>query len=202
MRRWADAGHGALSDRRRVPRPEGAATRVRSCASDARRTGLRMAMIAFDRNAGIELRAEADSSAAMEDVLAVHLTNLGLPANRLELHFDLAAATMRVSGCVDQQDQRERIVLCSGNVLGIAGVEDGLEVIMPSEASRWRFVQPGDTFESIAHDAYRDAARGQDLRRSNQPLVGDVEVPTPGWLLRIPPLDGLTAHRAGTGGLT
>ncbi|MBT9594931.1 MAG: hypothetical protein IV094_02935 [Vitreoscilla sp.] len=161
-----------------------------------------MGMIAFNRNTGVNLRAaNTPASAPMaasevtEAVLVAHLTALGLAVNSIEIHFDPSTATVRVAGSVERQDQRERLVLCCGNVRGVAAVDDCLAVIMPSAVSCWRFVQPGDLFESIARDAYRDADRGDDLRSANQPLVGGAEPPTAGWLLRIPPLESLSSRR-------
>lgn len=154
-----------------------------------------MSLISFGKDAGIQLPAPMaagsgmDSpSAALPLSLAVqaHLASLGLPATDLELAFDAERAVLHVSGCVPDQDTRERIVLCCGNVRGVAAVDDCMTVFMPSEVSRWRFVQPGDTLARIATDAYRDAQRAPQLRAANQPLMGDTEDPQPGWLLRVP----------------
>lgn len=151
-------------------------------------------MISFGRDAGIELpalTATADAPvppAPAHLCLAVsaHLASLGLQAMDLELSFDAPRAVMRVSGCAPDQDTRERIVLCCGNLRGVAAVDDRMTVFMPSEVSRWRFVQPGDTLARIATDVYRDARRATQLRAANQPLMGDTEDPQPGWLLRVP----------------
>ena len=153
-------------------------------------------MIAFDRESGLDLFgpvAQASglpsSGDAQVEALRLHLSRLGLLAGPLDIAYEPATGIVRLSGSVAQQDRRERIVLCCGNVRGVSGVHDLTVVVMPSEISRWRFVQPGDTFESIARDAYRDAERGEDLRSANQPLVGHAGALEPGWLLRIPAPD-------------
>lgn len=150
-------------------------------------------MISFGRDAGIDLpaptrAAEGNAAAAAPLCVAVqaHLAALGLKAHQLELTFDPQRAVMRVSGCAPDQDTRERIVLCCGNVRGVAAVDDRMTVLMPSEVSRWRFVQPGDTLARIATDLYRDERRAQHLRAANQPLIGEADELQPGWLLRVP----------------
>jgi nucleoid-associated protein YgaU len=142
-------------------------------------------MIAFDRDSGVDVFDPA-APAAVEEGLRAHLGRLGLAAGALEFHYDPATGIVQIAGQVEHQDQRERIVLCCGNVRGVGGVDDRMAVVMPSELSRWRFVQPGDTFESIARDAYRDANRGRELRSANEPLLSGAQALATGWLLRIP----------------
>jgi nucleoid-associated protein YgaU len=152
----------------------------------------RVGLISFGREAGIQLpqvasAGEGDARAArLCSAVEAHLGRLGLQAMDLELAFDAERAVLRVSGCAPDQDTRERIVLCCGNVCGVAAVDDRMLVQMPSDVSRWRFVQPGDTLAAIANDVYRDAARAPQLRAANQPLMGEAEDPQPGWLLRVP----------------
>ncbi|MFZ5551362.1 MAG: BON domain-containing protein [Pseudomonadota bacterium] len=150
-----------------------------------------MSLISFGRDAGIDLPAQPAAEggtppAPLCMAVQAHLAALGLQAHQLELSFDPQRAVMRVSGCAPDQDTRERIVLCCGNVRGVAAVDDRMTVLMPSEVSRWRFVQPGDTLARIATDLYRDERRAQHLRAANQPLIGEADELQPGWLLRVP----------------
>jgi hypothetical protein len=152
----------------------------------------RLGLISFGREAGIQLPPPglAGEGGVPETRLCsaveAHLGLLGLRAMDLDLTFDAEHAVMRISGCAPDQDTRERIVLCCGNVRGVAAVDDRMLVQMPSAVSRWRFVQPGDTLAGIAGDVYRDPARAPQLRAANQPLMGEAEDPQPGWLLRVP----------------
>ncbi|MBT9597631.1 MAG: BON domain-containing protein [Vitreoscilla sp.] len=136
-----------------------------------------MTRLSFDKEAGIDLPAGA---------LNGHLAGLGLRAEDLDASFDALNGVVSVRGCAPSQDMRERIVLCCGNVRGVAAVDDRMTVVMPSEVSRWRFVQPGETLARIALDLYRDASRAQHLRAANQPLIGDADTLAAGWLLRVP----------------
>ncbi len=153
-----------------------------------------MGRISFDREAGVRLPAlsaakeggNAQGDAALGPAIEAHVSRLGLRAGQFEAVHDPESGVLRLSGCAESQDMRERIVLCCGNVLGVAAVEDRMTVLMPSDVSRWRFVQPGDTLARIAADAYRDANRAQQLRAANQPLLGDTDELQPGWLLRVP----------------
>jgi nucleoid-associated protein YgaU len=143
-----------------------------------------VSLISFGREAGIELPGTEGTPLCR--AVAEHLGSMGLRARQLELSHDRLTGVMRVGGCAPDQDTRERIVLCCGNVRGVAGVDDRMTVEMPSEASRWRFVQPGDTLARIARDFYRDERRAPQLRAANQPLIGDALDLQPGWLLRMP----------------
>lgn len=153
-----------------------------------------MSRISFDREAGVRLPAlpaangggDAPSDGALGPAIEAHVSRLGLRAAHFEAVYEPEGGVLRLSGCAESQDVRERIVLCCGNVRGVAAVEDCMTVLMPSDVSRWRFVQPGDTLARIAADAYRDANRAQHLRAANQPLLGDTDELQPGWLLRVP----------------
>jgi nucleoid-associated protein YgaU len=155
-----------------------------------------VSLMSFDREAGADLlatgavppngEAALSAPATLCRAIEVHLDRLGLRADGLEVTYDRGRSVLRVSGCAASQDIRERILLCCGNVRGVAAVDDRMTVVMPSEASRWRFVQPGDTLARIANDLYRDARREQQLRAANQPLIGDTDELQPGWLLRVP----------------
>lgn len=153
-----------------------------------------MSLISFDREAGVQLPAppaahpggDAPGDAALGPAIEAHVARLGLRAEDFEAVYEPGRGVVRLSGCAESQDARERIVLCCGNVQGVAAVEDRMTVLMPSDVSRWRFVQPGDTLARIAADAYRDANRAQQLRAANQPLLGDTDQLQPGWLLRVP----------------
>jgi nucleoid-associated protein YgaU len=155
-----------------------------------------VSLLSFDREAGADLLAARPVQPDGETPLAAaatlcraiedHLDQLGLHAEQLEVTYDSTRALLRVSGCAVSQDARERILLCCGNVRGVAAVDDRMTVLMPSEVSRWRFVQPGDTLARIADDLYRDARREHQLRAANQPLIGDTDELQPGWLLRVP----------------
>ncbi|MGM9487585.1 BON domain-containing protein [Ideonella sp. YS5] len=152
-----------------------------------------MSWISFDREAGTQLLApaaneggDAPGDATLGPAIEAHVMRLGLRAERFEALYEAGRGVLLLSGCAESQDVRERIVLCCGNVHGVAAVEDRMTVLMPSDVSRWRFVQPGETLAAIAYDAYRDANRAQQLRAANQPLLGDTDQLQPGWLLRVP----------------
>lgn len=123
---------------------------------------------------------------ALGAAIEAHIAQLGLRVNGFEASFDAGSAVLHVLGCADSQDQRERVVLCCGNVRGVAAVDDRMTVLMPSEVSPWRFVQPGDTLARIAADHYRDPARAAHVRDANRPLLGDSDELQPGWRLRLP----------------
>jgi hypothetical protein len=146
-----------------------------------------VSLMSFDRAAGADLLAgDGSGPRALCQAIEARLRQLGLQAEMLEVSFDPAQSLVSVAGCAISQDMRERILLCCGNVRGVAAVEDRMTVVMPSNASRWRFVQNGETLATIAADAYRDARRQHQLRDANRHLLGDGDELQPGWLLRVP----------------
>lgn len=151
-----------------------------------------VSLMSFDRAAGTDLLAGQAVDDGPFDALALcraiggHLAALGLKAEQLEIGYEPSRSLLSVAGCAANQDTRERILLCCGNVRGVAALDDHMTVVMPSDASRWRFVQQGDTLARIAADAYRDAQRAHQLRDANRPLLGDTDELQPGWLLRVP----------------
>lgn len=146
--------------------------------------------ISFDREAGVDLLGgtpgDKGDASRLGPAIEAHLGRLGVRAEQFELAYDAIKGVVTLTGLAGNQDMRERLVLCIGNVRGVAAVDDLMTVIMPSDVSRWHFVQPGDTLTRIAHDVYRDPSRVQQLRAANQPLIGDGEALPAGWLLRVP----------------
>ena len=146
--------------------------------------------ISFDRDAGVDLLGGAPvdkgDAGRLGPAIEAHLARLGVRAEQFELAYEPIHGVVTLTGLAGNQDMRERLVLCIGNVRGVAAVDDLMTVVMPSDVSRWRFVQPGDTLARIAHDVYRDLSRVHQLRAANQPLIGDGEALPAGWLLRVP----------------
>jgi nucleoid-associated protein YgaU len=116
-----------------------------------------------------------------------YIATQGLSASGLKVSFDGASATVTVSGQAPDQATREKIVLCCGNVQGVAQVRDEMTVAGGGDKSTFRTVKSGDTLSRIAKDAYGDANAYMKIFEANKPMLKDPDKIYPGQVLRIPP---------------
>ena len=162
-----------------------------------------MSLISFIKEAGEKLfnRAPApaspSASAAAPDVAALnasaaaaiekYIASQNLSAQGLAVKFDGATQTVVVSGVAPDQATREKIVLCCGNVSGVAKVDDQLTVAASgSAASTYHTVKSGDTLSKIAKEAYGDANTYMKIFEANKPMLSNPDKIYPGQVLRIP----------------
>jgi len=124
---------------------------------------------------------------AMEQALLDYMRSQNLPVENLIVAFDSAAATVTVSGSAPDQVTREKIVLCCGNVQGVAHVNDQIQVATgAADESKWYEVKNGDTLSKIAREFYGDANRYSAIFEANKPMLSDPDKIYPGQMLRIP----------------
>jgi nucleoid-associated protein YgaU len=107
----------------------------------------------------------------------------------LKVSFDAGAATVHVSGKVNDQATKEKVILCCGNVAGVEKVEEDLTVREQAPASRFHTVQKGDTLSKIAQQVYGDANKYQAIFKANKPMLKHPDKIYPGQSLRVPPLN-------------
>ena len=113
----------------------------------------------------------------------------GLGLNVRNLHVDLQDDTAIVSGEVDSQSEREKVILALGNVTGIAAVDDRLTVSAPEPEAEAQFyeVKSGDSLSKIAKKFYGNAMKYPVIFEANKPMLQDPDKIYPGQVLRIPP---------------
>ena len=121
---------------------------------------------------------------------ATALTNLvqqmGLKAENLNVQVDGEKATL--TGKVDSQEVREKIVLLVGNTEGIGKVDDQLQVARQEPEAQYYDVKPGDSLSKIAKQVYGDANQYNRIFEANKPMLKDPDKIYPGQKLRIPAL--------------
>ncbi len=106
-----------------------------------------------------------------------------------ELKIDVVGDTATVHGKVDDQSERERVVLAVGNVIGIARVDDRLETKKKGAESQMYTVVSGDSLSKIAKKFYGDAGKYPAIFEANKPMLKDPDKIYPGQVLRIPPAE-------------
>lgn len=124
---------------------------------------------------------------ALERAILDYMAAQNLPIENLTVAFDSATATVTVSGSVPDQVTREKIVLCCGNVQGVAQVNDQIRVAAgAADGAKWYEVKSGDTLSKIARQFYGDPDRYSVIFEANKPMLSDPDKIYPGQMLRIP----------------
>ena len=160
-----------------------------------------MSLISFLKEAGEKLfktapaatvsAAPAPGVADMNETAAVaiekYIATQNLTAQNLDVKFDGATQTVTVSGVAADQATKEKIVLCCGNVSGVAKVNDQLTVASSGEKpATFHAVVSGDTLSKIAKQVYGDANAYMKIFEANKPMLSDPNKIYPGQSLRIP----------------
>jgi nucleoid-associated protein YgaU len=168
-----------------------------------------MGLISFFKDAGEKLfghkeaeqvaaRAQAGEAAAQSkleelnsqaaDAIVAYVHAQGLDAESLAVAFDGANSTVSVFGTAPDQATREKIVLCCGNVAGVAKVEDGMSTGESEPEATYYEVVRGDTLSKIAKQQYGDANKYPVIFEANKPMLTHPDKIYPGQVLRIPPI--------------
>lgn len=150
-----------------------------------------MGLIDFMREAGEDLlgrispaAAEAPATVDTEGIVQA-VRDLGLKVDDLSVKLTGDVAT--VTGTAASQTDREKTILVVGNTVGVASVDDQLQVAAPQPQSTYYKVQSGDTLSKIAKTHYGDAMRYPEIFEANRPMLKDPDKIYPGQVLRIPP---------------
>jgi nucleoid-associated protein YgaU len=119
--------------------------------------------------------------------LQLLVAKLGLEVENLRI--EVKGDTAVVHGKVDDQAEREKVVLAVGNVVGIAHVDDRMETAVKTPAATFHTVVRGDTLSKIAKQYYGAAGKYPKIFEANRPLLSDPDKIYPGQVLRIPPAE-------------
>lgn len=166
-----------------------------------------MGMISFLKDAGEKLfggkpaiaAAQAEPSnadklaAANQEAAAAirtYLKTQNLPADDLDIRFNGADQIVTVAGLVPSQSTREKVVVCCGNVAGVAAVADEMQCAEPADECTYHTVARGDTLSAIAKSVYGNANLYPAIFEANQPMLSSPDRIYPGQVLRIPPQQG------------
>src|SRR6188768_4321239 len=120
-----------------------------------------MGLLSFIKEAGEKLfghaeaatiadpeKAKAASDAASEAIVK-YIHALNLDATGLLVNFDAAKGVVTVYGVAPDQETKEKIVLCCGNVAGVTSVNDMMSVDQSGPDGKFYTVVSGDTLSKI-----------------------------------------------------
>jgi len=166
-----------------------------------------MGLLSFIKEAGEKLFGGSEAKAAEQQVKAAptpenvaamsaaagkaigdYIKANGIDTSGLNIAFDATKATVTVDGQVPDQATKEKILLCCGNVAGVAAVNDLLTVKEAAPEAQYHTVVSGDNLSKIAKKFYGDANKYPVIFEANKPMLKDPNKIYPGQLLRIPPL--------------
>ena len=165
-----------------------------------------MGMLSFIKEAGEKLfgkgkaqeamtQAQADPSSADKqkaandaaaDAIVAYIESQNLKATGLTVTFDGSTAT--VYGIAADQATKEKIVLCCGNVQGVASVNDQMTVDQSAPEAQYYTVVKGDNLSKISKQYYGDPNKYNKIFEANKPMLKSPDLIYPGQVLRIPPL--------------
>jgi nucleoid-associated protein YgaU len=166
-----------------------------------------MSLLSFIKDAGEKLfgKGEAQATAASAqadpqsqdkvkaandaaaDAILTYIQTQNLKATGLTVTFDGASATATVYGVAENQPTREKIVLCCGNVTGVAAVNDMMSVDQSAPEAEYYTVVKGDTLSKISKQYYGDPNKYNAIFEANKPMLKSPDLIYPGQKLRIPP---------------
>ena len=142
------------------------------------------AMTAAQADPSSQEKAKAANDAAADAILA-YIEAQGLKATGLTVTFDGSTAT--VYGVADTQAVKEKIVLCCGNVQGVAAVNDKMTVVQSEPEAQYYTVVKGDNLSKISKQFYGDPNKYAKIFEANKPMLKSPDLIYPGQVLRIPP---------------
>ena len=166
-----------------------------------------MGLLAFMKEAGEKLfgkgTAQAAQQAAQADpapdkieaanvaaaqAIEAYIAQMQLNAAGLAVAFDGSTGTVTVMGLAPDQETREKIVLCCGNVTGVAAVNDMMSVDQSADEATFYTVVSGDNLSKIAKAFYGNANKYPVIFEANKPMLSSPDKIYPGQKLRIPAL--------------
>jgi nucleoid-associated protein YgaU len=163
-----------------------------------------MGLMSFIKEAGEKLFGKGEAQAAAKsaesdpnqtvaanqaasDAIVDYIHKMNLDAEGLSVAFDGSSGAVTVSGMAKDQATKEKILLCCGNVAGVAKVNDELSVATPEDEAQYYTVVKGDTLSKIAKQYYSDANAYPKIFEANKPMLSHPDKIYPGQTLRIPP---------------
>ena len=165
-----------------------------------------MGMLSFIKEAGEKLFGRGEAKAAQEaaastptpeniaalsktagDAIETYIGTMNLKVEALDVSFDAPSGTVTVSGVAPDQQTKEKVVLCCGNVANVAAVNDLMTVANPEPESQWYVVASGDNLSKISKQYYGTANKYTQIFEANKPMLTHPDKIYPGQVLRIPP---------------
>ena len=128
----------------------------------------------------------AAANRAAGDAILAYIKAQNLPTIGLTVTFDGATSTVKVAGSVPDQESKEKVMLCCGNVAGVEHVEEEILVETVEPEAEFYTVEKGDNLSKISKMHYGDPNKYMAIFEANKPMLKHPDKIYPGQLLRIP----------------
>ncbi|MGN6458955.1 MAG: peptidoglycan-binding protein LysM [Achromobacter mucicolens] len=147
-----------------------------------------MGLLNFIKDVGEKLFGASEAKAATAEELKKELDKHGLNADGLQITVDGDKVT--VAGQALSTEEAEKISLALGNTVGVAAVDNQLQVKQATPEATMYTVQKGDNLWKIAEAQYGkgQGAKNTLIFEANKPMLTSPDKIYPGQVLRIPPL--------------
>ena len=143
------------------------------------------AIVEAQADPAAEEKAKAASDAAA-DAIVTYIHAMNLDATGLLVTFEAKSGVVTVYGVAPDQQTKEKIVLCCGNVAGVTAVNDMMSVDQSAPEARYYTVVSGDTLSKISKQHYGNANEYMKIFEANKPMLNHPDKIYPGQTLRIP----------------
>lgn len=151
-----------------------------------------MGLFDFLKNRGKDVEKGKEAEQIKQTITAV------LSGKVQNLNVAYNDGNVSLSGQVDSQATKEKVVLLAGNVKGVEKVDDDhLTVKAPVAAAapaapekaevRFYTIESGDSLSKIAKRFYGNAGDWNKLFEANKEVINDPDLIYPGQTIRIPP---------------
>ena len=164
-----------------------------------------MGMFSFIKEAGEKLFGHGDAKAAQAaaaaaptpeniealskaagDAIATYIDTMNLNVEALSVGFDAPTGTVTVAGVAPDQETKEKVLLCCGNVASVASVNDMMTVSAEEPESQMYIVVSGDNLSKISKEFYGTPNKYPQIFEANKPMLTHPDKIYPGQVLRIP----------------
>lgn len=147
-----------------------------------------MGLLSFIKDVGEKLFGASTAQAATADELQKELAKHNLNAEGLNISVE--GDKVIVSGKAASTEEAEKISLALGNTVGVAAVDNQLQVDAPAPDAVFYTVVKGDTLWKIAEQHYGKGkgAKYTVIFEANTPMLSHPDKIYPGQVLRIPAL--------------
>lgn len=153
-----------------------------------------MGLISFIKDKGEKIFGKSEEKLEKEkaDLITAHIKNFGFDTSTILVAVDGDEVTL--TGKVDTEENKNKIIVSAGNVAGIASVYDKMVVTQPTAVTpaepekQFYTVKKGDYLSKIAKEVYGNAKLYNVIFEANKPMLKNPDLIYPGQVLVIPPV--------------
>ncbi|MFJ2539597.1 peptidoglycan-binding protein LysM [Pseudomonas sp. NPDC087614] len=148
-----------------------------------------MSLFSFLKDAGEKIldALTPDKAQANGEALTKHVQDALTGIDTSKIQVKVEGEKVIATGEAASQEEKEKILLALGNVVGVSGVDDQITVTGGvATAAKFVTVKKGDTLSAISKREYGDANKYNKIFEANKPQLTHPDKIYPGQVLRIP----------------